>query len=186
MKRFETALPGIYVLEPEVFSDPRGYFFESYHQARFAELGIQDQFVQDNHSSSARNVLRGLHYQVNAPQAKLCRVAEGEVFDVAVDVRLGSPTFGKWIGVLLSAERHNLIYIPAGFAHGFLARSDNVQFLYKCSSYYDPSDDRGIIWNDPTLNIDWKIRSPLLSNKDQDLPRLAEVPPAQLPRFEAR
>jgi dTDP-4-dehydrorhamnose 3,5-epimerase len=166
--------------------DARGTFSESYHQAKFAELGIADEFVQDNHSISRKNVLRGLHYQLRHPQAKLCRVVEGEALDVAVDIRIGSQYFGKWVSVVLSAKSRNLIYLPPGFAHGFLALTDSVQFLYKCSDFYDPADERGILWNDPALGISWGLADPLLSEKDSNWPTLAQVSPEFLPRFLSR
>ena len=144
---------------PQIFRDARGFFMETYHRAEFADLGITEIFVQDNHSRSAKGTLRGLHYQLHHPQAKLCRVVEGEALDVAVDIRLGSPTFGKWTSVLLSANSQNQIFIPAGFAHGFLALTDSVQFLYKCSDFYDPCDEHGILWNDPDLAISWGVAS---------------------------
>jgi dTDP-4-dehydrorhamnose 3,5-epimerase len=156
---------------------------ETYHHAKFVDFGITDSFVQDNHSGSAKGTLRGLHYQLCHPQAKLCRVVEGEVLDVVVDIRLGSPYFGKWTSVLLSAKEHNQIYIPAGFAHGFLALSEEVQFLYKCSDFYDPVDEYGILWKDPDLAIPWDIASPLVSDKDAKYPRLADVPRNSLPRY---
>jgi dTDP-4-dehydrorhamnose 3,5-epimerase len=156
---------------------------ETYHQKKFADLGITDAFVQDNHSRSAKGTLRGLHYQLRHPQAKLCRVIEGEALDVAVDIRLGSPTFGKWASVLLSEKTQNQIFIPGGFAHGFVALTDTVQFLYKCSDFYDPSDEYGIIWNDPGLGISWGISSPLISDKDAKYPTLAAMPRESLPVY---
>lgn len=156
---------------------------ETYHRARLADLGITDSFVQDNHSCSAKGTLRGLHYQLRHPQAKLCRVIQGEAFDVAADIRLGSPHFGKWTSVLLSAKEHNQIYIPAGFAHGFLALSDEVQFLYKCGDFYDPADEHGVLWSDPALGIAWASANPLVSERDSKYPRLAEVSPEFLPRY---
>ncbi len=186
MQRIETSLPGVYELRPSVFQDVRGFFMETYHQARFNSLGIHDHFVQDNHSRSSKGTLRGLHYQLHHSQAKLCRVIEGEALDVAVDIRIGSPTFGKWTGLTLSAERHNLIYIPAGFAHGFLALTDSVQFLYKCSDFYERDDEHGILWNDPDINILWGVASPLVSEKDAKFLKLADVPRDLLPRFHAK
>jgi dTDP-4-dehydrorhamnose 3,5-epimerase len=186
LQRLETSLPGVYELRPKVLRDTRGFFIETYHRARFADLGITDSFVQDNHSCSTKGTLRGLHYQVHHAQAKLCRVVEGEAFDVAVDIRLGSPHFGKWASVLLSAKEQNQIYIPAGFAHGFLALSDTVQFLYKCSDFYDAGDEHGILWNDPDLNISWGIANPLVSEKDSKCPRLADLPREFLPRYPAK
>lgn len=183
MEQIETSLAGVYELRPAVFEDARGFFMETYHQEKFRALGISDNFVQDNHSQSSKGTLRGLHYQLHQAQAKLCRVVEGEALDVAVDIRLGSPTFGKWASVKLSARSHNLIYIPAGFAHGFLALTDSVQFLYKCSDFYDRNDERGILWSDPALNIAWGIAAPLVSEKDAEFAKLADVPRELLPRF---
>ena len=155
VRRLETSLPGVYELRPKLFGDSRGFFLETYHRKKFAELGISDEFVQDNHSCSGKGTLRGLHYQLNHPQAKLCRVAVGEALDVAVDIRVGSPHFGKSSSVLLSDKTQNMIYIPAGFAHGFLALSESVHFLYKCSDFYDPTGEHGIAWNDPDIGIAW-------------------------------
>ena len=183
MQRFETSLPGVLELRPKVFRDKRGFFMETYHREKFAQLGIAESFVQDNHSQSLRGTLRGLHYQLHHPQAKLCRVIEGEAFDVAVDIRLGSPRFGKWTGVLLSAKEKNQVYIPGGFAHGFLALSDTVQFLYKCSDSYDPSDEHGIVWNDPDLGISWSLPNPIVSEKDAAYPSLARIAREFLPRY---
>lgn len=183
MQRIETPLPGVYELRPSVLQDARGFFMETYHRERFKSLGISDGFVQDNHSRSAKGSLRGLHYQLHRAQAKLCRVVEGEALDVAVDIRVGSPTFGKSASVVLSAETHNMIYIPAGFAHGFLALTDSVQFLYKCSDFYDRADEHGVLWNDPALKIEWGVAAPLVSEKDSKLPALADVPRDLLPRY---
>ncbi len=183
MQRFETSLPGVLELRPKVFRDERGFFTETYHRAKFAELGIKDSFVQDNLSRSAKGTLRGLHYQLQYAQAKLCFVVEGEALDIAVDIRVGSPHFGKWTRMILSAEAHNQIYIPRGFAHGFLALTESVQFVYKCSEYYAPADERGIAWNDPQLNISWEVDRPLVSEKDSKLPHLASVPHEFLPRY---
>lgn len=156
---------------------------ETYHRQKFSELGITDIFVQDNHSCSAKGTLRGLHYQLHHPQAKLCRVVEGEVLDVAVDIRVGSPNFGKWATVLLTGNDQNQIYIPHGFAHGFAALTENVQFLYKCSDFYDPADEHGILWNDPALNIPWDIACPIVSEKDSNLSKLADMSQELLPRY---
>jgi len=183
MERIETSLPGVYELRPRIYRDARGFFLETYHQARLAQLDIGDAFVQDNHSQSAQGTLRGLHYQLHHPQAKLCRVIEGEVLDIAVDIRIGSPNFGKWTSVRLTAREQNQIYIPAGFAHGFLALTNTVQFLYKCSDYYAPEDERGILWNDPALKIAWNISNPMLSQKDAKNPLLATVPREHLPKY---
>jgi dTDP-4-dehydrorhamnose 3,5-epimerase len=183
MQRLETALPSVYELCPRLHRDARGFFIETYHRQHFFEAGITDLFVQDNHSRSTRGTLRGLHYQLRHPQAKLCRVVEGEALDIAVDIRRGSPHFGKWTGVVLSDKAHNQLYIPAGFAHGFLALSDVVQFLYKCSDFYDPADEHGIAWNDPHLKISWGIDNPVLSERDAKFPHLEGIPAELLPDF---
>jgi len=183
MERIETTLPGVCDLRPVVHRDARGFFLEAYHRAKLANLGIADTFVQDNHSLSVRGTLRGLHYQLHHSQAKLCRVIEGEALDVAVDIRIGSPYFGKWTSVRLSAREQNQIYIPAGYAHGFLALTSTVQFLYKCSDYYVPEDEHGILWNDPAINISWGIESPVISGKDVQNPMLESIPKDQLPKY---
>jgi dTDP-4-dehydrorhamnose 3,5-epimerase len=183
LQRQETALPGVIELRPGIYRDARGFFLETYHQAKFAESGITDNFVQDNQSCSAKGVVRGFHYQLQHPQAKLCHVVAGEALDVVVDIRVGSPHFGKSAIVLLSAKEQNQIYMPVGFAHGFLALSDNVQFLYKCSDFFDPADEHGIFWNDPGLNIPWDIAHPIVSEKDSKFPRLADVSRELLPRY---
>src|SRR5690348_15403136 len=186
MQRVETSLPGVLELRSVIHRDSRGYFIETYHQGKFCALGVADTFVQDNHSQSLKGTLRGLHYQLRRPQAKVCRVVEGEALDVAVDIRVGSPHFGRWTGVVLSAKEQNQIFIPQGFAHGFLALTDRIQFLYKCSDFYDPSDEHGIAWNDPTVDIQWGIGEPLISAKDSNLPTLAGVSRELLPVFGAR
>lgn len=183
MERIATSLPGVFELRPKVFQDGRGFFMETYHQAEFAELGITDLFVQDNHSSSMKGTLRGLHYQLHHAQAKLCRVVEGEALDIAVDIRTGSPQFGMWTSVRLSAREQNQIYIPAGFAHGFLVLTETVQFLYKCSDFYNPTDERGILWSDSDLNISWGIANPVVSERDAKNPKLSEVSVEFLPRY---
>jgi dTDP-4-dehydrorhamnose 3,5-epimerase len=183
VQRIEASLPGVCELRPKVIHDARGFFMETYHRAKFAELGITDSFVQDNHAASLRGTLRGFHYQLHRPQVKLCRVVEGEALDVVVDIRLGSPHFGKWTSVRLSAKDQNQIYVPAGFAHGYLALSERVQLVYKCSDFYDQSDEYGVLWNDAALNISWGIDAPLLSEKDSRNPKLAEVPRDLLPRY---
>jgi dTDP-4-dehydrorhamnose 3,5-epimerase len=183
MRRIETSLPGVLLIEPDMFSDERGFFYESYHKARFAEIGINTEFVQDNHSKSAKGTLRGLHYQLNHPQAKLCRVVQGEVLDAVVDIRSGSPTFGKAISTVLSDDNKMMIYIPAGFAHGFLVLSDTAEFLYKCDNFYYQADERGVAWNDPDLEIPWGIDKPIISSKDALHPPLSAVPPQWLPRY---
>ena len=181
MQRIETSLPGVCLLQPQVFEDARGFFFETYHGRKLATLGIHDVFVQDNHSKSAKGTLRGMHYQLRYPQAKLCRVVQGEVLDVAVDLRRSSMTFGKWTSAVLSAENKQMIYLPTGFAHGFVVLSETAEFLYKCSGFYNAADEHGVVWNDPQLNIAWNIKGPLLSQKDAALPLLAEIEPSQLP-----
>ncbi|HJV88136.1 MAG TPA: dTDP-4-dehydrorhamnose 3,5-epimerase [Noviherbaspirillum sp.] len=173
-----TAIPDVAILEPQVFGDSRGFFFESFNEREFMELtGAKNlHFVQDNHSRSAKNVLRGLHYQIRQPQGKLVRVIAGEVFDVAVDVRKGSPTFGKWVGAILSAENRRQMWIPPGFAHGFVVTSDAAEFLYKTTDYWAPGDERCIAWNDPAIGIEWPIdRAPVLSDKDRNGKPLADA-----------
>jgi dTDP-4-dehydrorhamnose 3,5-epimerase len=186
LDRFATSLPDVWEIRPRVFGDSRGFFLETYHQSRYRELGISDVFVQDNHSRSVKGTLRGLHYQLPNSQAKLCRVIEGEALDIAVDIRVGSPTFGKSTSVLLSTTLQNQIYIPSGFAHGFLALTDSVQFLYKCSAYYAPKAERGIVWNDKQLAITWGVESPLVSEKDAKSPSLASIPHEFLPKYSPR
>ena len=186
MKRIEddAGCPGPVLLEPRVFGDARGFFFESYRADRFAELGIGSVFVQDNHSSSETGVLRGLHYQIRQPQAKLVRVARGTVFDVVVDIRRGSPAFGRWRGVTLSAENKRLFFVPEGFAHGIYVVEGPVELLYKCSDYYAPEYERGVAWNDPDLAIPWPLAAgapPILSDKDARYPALADIRPEDLP-----
>ena len=168
MKAIPLAIPDVVLIEPKVFGDERGFFFESFNQARFEEaIGKPVQFVQDNHSRSARNVLRGLHYQIQQPQGKLVRVVQGEVFDVAVDLRKSSKTFGQWVGEILSAENKRQLWIPEGFAHGFVVLSDTAEFLYKTTDYYAPAHERCILWNDETLAIHWPAGiQPILSAKD--------------------
>lgn len=168
MKVTELALPGVFVIEPRVFGDDRGFFYESFNHARFEKaIGTQVSFVQDNHSRSARHVLRGLHYQIQQPQGKLVRVVQGEVFDVAVDLRRDSPTFGRWVGEILSEQNKRQLWVPEGFAHGFFVLSESADFLYKTTNYYAPEHERCIIWNDPEVGIDWPTNGqPLLSDKD--------------------
>jgi len=168
MKVIETSLPGVLVLEPKIFGDDRGFFFESYNERALAQAGIAFEFVQDNHSRSVRNVLRGLHYQVKQPQGKLVRVIAGEVFDVAVDIRRSSPNCGKWVGINLSADNKRMVWIPPGFAHGFLVLSETGEVLYKTTDYWAQEHERCIIWNDPDLAIRWPLQGePILSAKDK-------------------
>jgi dTDP-4-dehydrorhamnose 3,5-epimerase len=172
-----TAIPDVIIIEPKVFGDERGFFFESFNAKNFTEqTGIKADFVQDNHSKSAQGVLRGLHYQIQQPQGKLVRVVSGEVFDVAVDIRKKSPTFGKWVGAILSADNKRQLWIPPGFAHGFLVTSESAEFLYKTTDYYAPEYERSILWNDPAIGIEWPISDePLLSNKDKIGKSLADA-----------
>ena len=183
MRCIETTLPGVLLLEPALNADSRGFFLESYHQLKFEKLGIFDRFVQDNHSKSTKNTLRGLHYQLRHAQSKLCRVVHGEVLDVAVDIRLGSPNFGKWVAASLSAENKREIYVPAGFAHGFVVLSETAEFLYKCSDFYHPEDEFGVLWNDPRLAIEWGVKTPLLSKKDEAFPSLDSISHDRLPVY---
>ncbi len=181
MKAIATALKDVFILEPRVFGDARGFFMESYNRRTFAEAtGLDIDFVQDNHSRSRKGVLRGLHYQIKQPQGKLVRVARGAVFDVAVDLRQGSPTFGQWAGVELSEDNRRQFWIPAGFAHGFVVLSDSADFLYKATDYYAPQFERSVAWNDPAIGIDWPlaahgIAEPLLSDKDRAAVALAQA-----------
>ena len=175
MKFIETALKDVMMIEPDVFEDGRGYFLETYHAKKYAAHGIAGPFVQDNRSHSVRGTLRGLHYQVRHPQGKLVMAIQGRIFDVAVDIRQGSPTFGKWVGSELSAENKRQLYVPAGFAHGFCVISDTADVLYKCTDFYDSQDERGIIWNDPALAITWPIAELVLSQKDRAYKRLSEM-----------
>lgn len=184
MKVIPSTLPGAFVIEPKVFGDARGYFYESYHREKFEQAGIGAQFVQSNVSRSARGVLRGLHYQWPHPQGKLVSVLEGEVYDVAVDIRRGSPTFGQWTGVMLTAENHRHFWIPEGFAHGFCVLSEAAVFTYQCTALYDPAADRSVRWNDEAIGVDWPITAPLLSDKDMRAPLLKDVSPDMLPEFE--
>lgn len=183
MKIIPTRLDGVVVVEPKVFTDARGYFFETYQANRYREKGIDSEFVQDNLSYSVKNTLRGLHYQYPHGQAKLVSVIKGEVFDVAVDIRIGSPNFGKWVGVILSAENHRQLFIPEGFAHGFCVLSDDAVFSYKCSEYYSSQSEHGFVWNDPKVGIEWPVVSPLLSEKDGKYPCLNDVLESDLPAY---
>lgn len=181
MKIVDTTIDGVVIIEPEVFGDQRGFFLESFQVQRYRDAGIEDTFIQDNISRSVEGTLRGLHYQYPRGQAKLVQVLHGEIFDVAVDIRRGSPSFGKWVGVTLSAENHRQMYIPQGFAHGFCVLSESALFMYKCSDYYVPQDEQGVLWSDPELNIQWPITKPVLSSRDQDLPLLGHIPADRLP-----
>ena len=175
MKFTPTAIPDVLVIEPDVHRDLRGFFLETWHQRKYAEGGVSCPFVQDNHSRSARGTLRGLHAQIQRPQGKLVRAVDGEVFDVAVDIRRGSPTFGRWVGDRLSGENLRQLWIPPGFAHGFCVLSETVHFEYKCTDFYDAADEIAIAWNDPEIGIEWPLDDPTLSPKDAAAPRLADV-----------
>ncbi len=185
MKVETTKIPGLVIVEPRVFGDARGFFKETYGADRYAEAGIAGPFVQDNLSKSSRGVLRGLHLQHPHGQGKLVQVLLGEVFDVAVDVRRGSPSFGEWVGVTLSAENHRQFYIPPGFAHGFCVTSDEALFSYKCTDGYHPECEHGVLWNDPEVGIQWPMEEPLLSDKDKAYPRLSAIAVDTLPVFTA-
>ena len=179
----ETNLPGVLLIEPRVFGDARGFFQETFHEARYREAGIPWSFVQDNHSRSSKGVLRGLHFQLEHPQGKLVRVTQGEVYDVAVDIRHGSPTFGQYYGAVLSDGNHHQLFVPPGFAHGFCVLSDSADFLYKCTDYYYPEDEGGVLWNDSQIAIPWPITDVQLSEKDRNNPLLADMPPDALPPY---
>lgn len=183
MKVSETDLPGVLIFEPDVFGDARGFFFEAYNQVRYEEHGLPP-FVQDNLSRSEKGVLRGMHFQHPNPQGKLVSVLEGEVYDVAVDVRVGSPSFGRWVGAYLSAENKRQLYVPEGFAHGFLVTGETALFFYKCTAYYSPETERSLLWNDPEIGIDWPSAGPTLSSKDRAGIPLAQMPAGALPPYQ--
>ena len=177
----ETELPGVLILEPKVFGDQRGFFMETYHIEKYKALGVPNDFVQDNVSFSGKGALRGLHYQWPRPQAKLVQALTGEIYDLAVDIRKSSPTFGKSVGVVLSGENKRQLFIPEGFAHGFCVLSDTALFSYKCGDLYSPECESGVLWSDPDLGIDWPIREPLLSDKDRVFQKLKDIPRDRLP-----
>lgn len=179
----ETILSGVTIIEPQVFRDNRGFFWETFHQRKYAEAGIDREFVQDNHSHSSRGTVRGLHYQIKHAQGKLVYVVIGEIFDVAVDLRRGSPTFGKWFGLILSEENKKQIYVPEGFAHGFCVLSETADIMYKCTDFYSPEDEGGIFWADPELGINWPVKDPIMSGKDLRNPTLKDVPLDRLPSY---
>ena len=183
MKVRETELPGVLIVEPDRFGDSRGFFQEIWHESRYREAGIPGPFVQDNMSLSARGVLRGLHFQHPNGQGKLVYVLQGEVFDVAVDIRTDSPTFGKWVGYSLSADNGRQFYVPPGFAHGFCVKSESALFAYKCTDFYNPRTEGAIRWDDAAIGIDWPLADPLVSAKDAEAPLLAKIDPARLPLF---
>jgi dTDP-4-dehydrorhamnose 3,5-epimerase len=175
MKFLPTALPEVVLVQPDVHGDARGFFLETYHQRKYGEAGLPTEFVQDNHSFSVRDTLRGLHAQVRNPQGKLIRAILGEILDVAVDIRPGSPTFGRWVSALLSGENHHQLWVPAGFAHGFCVTSDSAHVQYKCTALYDRDDEIAILWNDPAIGVDWPTATPLLGPRDVAAPTLAEI-----------
>ena len=179
----DSKIPGIKIITPEVHMDDRGYFFECFSSKNFNDLGLPIHFVQDNQSFSKKGTLRGLHFQLKNPQGKLVRVIKGEVFDVAIDIRRDSETFGKYEAVLLSDKNYKIMYIPEGFAHGYLVLSNNAIFQYKCTEVYHPEDEFGLLWNDKNLNIDWPIKNPILSQKDKDLPTIQTIDDKHLPKI---
>jgi len=183
LKCESTAIPEVLLITPRVYGDPRGFFLETFHQAKYREAGISRAFVQDNYSHSCRDTLRGLHFQLRHPQAKLVSVIWGRIFDVAVDIRAGSPTFGRWVGQELSDENRCQLCIPEGFAHGFCVLSEKADVMYKCTDFYDPQDDRGVLWSDPAIGIRWPVAAPLLSEKDRRHLPLAQIPRDQLPVY---
>jgi len=183
LKHTQTELPGVVLIEPQVFKDGRGFFMETYHRGKYASTGIAVTFVQDNHSHSTRGTLRGLHYQLKNPQGKLVYVIKGEILDVAVDIRRGSPTFGVWVGAKLSDANRRQVFIPKGFAHGFSVLSDHADVIYKCTDFYAPGDEFGVLWNDPDLAIDWGVETPVLSEKDLANPLLSNIPSDLLPDY---
>lgn len=180
MKINTTPIDGLLVLEPDVFRDERGFFLETFHEQKYKSFGIESNFVQDNLSFSSKGILRGLHFQYRHPQAKLVQVLSGEVFDVAVDIRPGSPTFGKWFGIRLSQDNLYQMFIPEGFAHGYCVVSETALFAYKCTDFYSPSDEGGLLWSDRDIGIEWPVSDPVLSQKDSRLPRLSEFSKEQL------
>lgn len=180
----ETKLPGVLILEPKVFSDDRGYFIETWNIKRYEQAGIPGPFVQDNISFSQKGILRGLHFQYPQSQGKLIQVLSGEVLDIIVDIRVGSPSYGQWIGEILSESNHRQLYVPLGFAHGYCVTSETAHFSYKCTDFYNPATEHGIIWNDPDIGIEWPTAEPVLSAKDKAYPRLRDLKPENLPQFE--
>lgn len=183
MNVIETDLPGVLIVEPDVFGDERGFLMETWNRKRYEEAGLPTVWAQDNLSFSQKNVLRGLHFQNPGPQGKLVYVLSGEVFDVAVDIREGSPTFGEWTATTLSSKNRRQFWVPEGFAHGFAVLSDTALFAYKCTTLYNAEADAGVFWNDPDIGIEWPIAEPMLSGKDKNAPRLAELPAGKLPKY---
>jgi len=183
LKCTEKSIPGVLLIEPMVFEDDRGFFLETYHEKKYPEAGIDKPFVQDNHSHSCRGTLRGLHYQLKHPQGKLVYVIRGEIFDVAVDIRRGSTTFGQWTGTILSEKNKHQLFIPEGFAHGLCVISETADVVYKCTDLYTTGDEYGILWSDPVIGIDWPVENPVLSEKDAESPRLMDVPEELFPLY---
>lgn len=186
MNVINTSLEGVLIIETDVFNDNRGFFMETYHEKKYQQYGIDQVFVQDNLSYSVQGTLRGLHYQIQYPQAKLVQVITGEIFDVVADIRPGSPTFGKWTGLYLSDKNNRQLFVPEGFAHGFCVISKAAHFLYKCSDFYAPDDEGGILWSDPDIGIDWPVKYPIISDKDSKYPCLSDCRPDQLPFAEKK
>jgi dTDP-4-dehydrorhamnose 3,5-epimerase len=184
MEIIQTPIPDLLVIQPRSFEDPRGFFLETFQAERYENTGIAGPFVQDNHSRSTAGVLRGLHFQKNHPQGKLVYVVRGAVYDLSVDLRTGSPTYGRWYGTTLSDENHRQMYVPPGFAHGFCVLSESVDFIYKCTDYYHPDDEGGLLWNDPDLAVEWPVESPILAPRDMGFPKLKELGPEDLPQVE--
>jgi dTDP-4-dehydrorhamnose 3,5-epimerase len=180
MHLIKTSMKGLLIIEPLVFEDERGFFLETYRQNKFKKSGISPVFVQDNLSFSVKHTLRGLHFQVKYPQAKLVQALTGEIFDVAVDIRPNSATYGKWMGIYLSEHNRRLLFIPEGFAHGFCVLSETAHVVYKCSDYYHPDDEGGVLWSDPTIGIDWPVEVPIVSEKDKKFPSLSDLSPEKL------
>jgi len=175
MQFIPTKIPDVIIVEVPKFGDHRGFFMETYHEKKFSEGGITATFIQDNHASSQKHILRGLHYQLKYPQGKLIRCIQGEILDICVDIRKSSPTFGQWVGEILSSENARQLYVPPGFSHGYLVRSERAEVEYKCTELYHPEDEYGILWNDPEIGIEWRIKNPILSEKDKKQPLLKEV-----------
>lgn len=186
MKIIETPIRDLLLIEPKVFGDKRGFFLETFQENRYREAGVRLPFVQDNISRSGRGVLRGLHFQIQNPQGKLVFAIRGEVFDVAVDIRKNSPTYGRWFGAVLSDENHRQLYVPPGFAHGFCVLSEYADFFYKCTDFYHPEDEGGLLWNDPAIGIDWPIDAPLINQRDLQFPGLIDLDPQQGPQVDYR
>ncbi len=183
LKLTQLSIAGVVLIEPPCFADNRGFFLETYHIEKYKDAGLDKKFVQDNQSHSSQNVLRGLHYQLKNPQGKLVYAVTGEIFDVALDIRYGSPTFGHWVSAVLSAENKHQLYVPEGFAHGFVVISESADVVYKCTDLYAPGDEYGVLWSDPAISIKWPVDTPVLSEKDQKNPILNKIPETRLPVY---